>query len=229
MMKNYYWDEVTGVNNSAMGRYLTHKEWTFIDEFLVKQTNISKVLDLGCGSGRLTIPVYKKYKFEITGLDADATALKILNSREPKVKTIKADLSQPFKFKDNSFDFILCIEFLDYLTDIDSFFKECSRVLKPNGYFIFTSGNAKSYKKRLQQIFGHHKGRYLFSTKEIKNSFEKANFNLKKINGFNWLPVRRESNSPILTIFSHFEKNLGLENLPNISPWIICLIKNEKN
>ncbi len=222
---NYYWDEIYGVNNSAMGRYLTKKELAFIEDFLGTQKNIRNILELGCGSGRLSIPVYKKYKFQITGLDADPVALKLLNERENKIKTIKADLSKPLKFKDNSFDFILSIEFLDYLTDLDAFFKECGRVLAPGGYMIFTSGNAASYKRRLQQLFGRHKGRYLFTTGDIKNSLRRAGFEIKKLQGYNWLPVRRESQSPLIPVLAHLEKNLGLENLPSASPWIICLAR----
>lgn len=219
-MKEYYWDEFHGVNNTAIGRYLTGRELDFIENFLDRHA-VKDCLELGCGSGRLSVPVYRKYKFNITGVDIDPVPLKLLNERQPKIKTKKADLSQPLPFADNSFDFILAIEFLDYLTDLDAFFQECHRVLKPHGHILFTSGNAQSYKSWLQKRFGRHQGRYLFNTRDITNSLGRAGFEIGQIKGYNWLPLRRESNSFLVPLFSHIETSLGLEKIPNISPWII--------
>lgn len=220
-MKQYYWDEFHGVNATAMGRYLTQKELEFIEAFL-KDHRLQNCLEIGCGSGRLSIPIFK-HGIKLTGIDIDALPLKLLHEREPKIKTIQADASKPLPFADKSFDCVFAIESMDYLTDIDSFFQECRRVLKPNGFIIFTIGNAMSYKSWLQKRFGRHQGRYLFSAKDVKSSLAHAGFKAINFKGYNWLPMRRESNSFLIPLASHFEQKLGLENLPSISPWIMCL------
>lgn len=220
MSQEYYWDEFHGVNASAMGRYLTKKELKFIEAFL-KENKVKNCLEIGCGSGRLSTRILK-HDINLIGIDIDPLPLKILNERGPKMKTIQADASKPLPFKDNFFDCIFAIESIDYLTDLDSFFKECIRVLHSKGFIIFTSGNAFSYKKILQQKFGRHKAQYRFSTKDIKNSLNRAGFRIKNLKGFNWLPCRRESDSRLIPIFDHFEEILGLGNLPFVSPWIMC-------
>ena len=227
MSEQYYWDEFHGVNAAKLGHYLTQKELTFIESFLAEH-KIKKCLEIGCGSGRLSRHIIK-HKIDLTGIDIDQTALKILNQRYPKIKTRKVDASQKLPFTTSSFDCIMAIEFLDYLTDLDSFFAEVSRVLASGGFFLFTCGNGANYKKWLQQKFGRHQGRYLFTTPVITISLSRNNLKLLKLQGYNWLPVRRESNNPLIPVFAHLEKYLGLESLTNFSPSVIGLTQNEKN
>ena len=52
-MKDYYWDIA---NTTRVGEYLSRKEGKFINSFL-KENNISFCLDVGCGSGRFSIPI----------------------------------------------------------------------------------------------------------------------------------------------------------------------------
>ncbi|HAU30913.1 MAG TPA: hypothetical protein DCW46_01195 [Desulfotomaculum sp.] len=80
-MEDYYWDIA---NATKMGEYLTRKEWDVIDSFL-ENNNISNCLDIGCGSGRFSIPISQR-GIDVVAIDNDPIALlklkEKLNERE---------------------------------------------------------------------------------------------------------------------------------------------------
>jgi ubiquinone/menaquinone biosynthesis C-methylase UbiE len=72
------------------------------------------ILDLGCGTGRHTIPLTKE-GYNIIGIDTATTLLKIAKQHTPQIHLIKADIQHlPFKEKtfttalsiDNSFSYL---------------------------------------------------------------------------------------------------------------------------
>lgn len=214
-MKEYRWDVE---NRTKLGQYLTQVEWSFLAPFL-KIHRIKNCLDLGCGSGRFTLPFYAQ-GVKMTCLDLDPLGLEQLAKKCPKAKIIRRDVSKKLPFADQTFDGLISFEFVDYMENLDAFFAECARVLAPKSSFVFTCGNKNSYKRYLYEILGKDKGRYLFSYDQIKALLEKNGFTLQKTRGFNWLPFRRDSNNPLIPIFAHLEKNLDLAKLPQFSPWV---------
>lgn len=102
----------------------------------MKLTN-KKVLDLGCGSGRYT-QVLKDLGASVVGIDPSEGLLKIAREQIQNIDFIKADSSN-LPFNNNYFDMVFAGMVIHYVKDIELSFKEVSRVLKPEGIFIFTS------------------------------------------------------------------------------------------
>lgn len=63
----------------------------YLDKVLTYLPKGAKVLDLGCGTGRLTNYIYKK-GFDVKGLDLSNNMLQIAKSNYPKIKFIKKDI-----------------------------------------------------------------------------------------------------------------------------------------
>lgn len=99
----------------------------------------SRVLDLGCGTGTLTILIKRTQPgAEVSGLDGDAEILKIAAVKIAKTGlSINLDeaLAGNMPYPGASFDRVLTSLLLHHLTRTDKFsaLKEIFRVLKPGG------------------------------------------------------------------------------------------------
>jgi len=109
---------------------------------LVEQARIEKghrVLDIGCGTGTLTILIKKANpEAEVIGLDADPAILEIAKSKVAEAGLdISLDCGMSFKlpYPDGSFDRVIASLVFHHLTweNRVSSFKEVFRVLRPGG------------------------------------------------------------------------------------------------
>ncbi|OGH88724.1 MAG: hypothetical protein A3J93_01350 [Candidatus Magasanikbacteria bacterium RIFOXYC2_FULL_42_28] len=80
-----------------------------------------KVLDWGCGNGRL-LSMLKNFKIEYFGVDQSVELLKLARQRfAPEIKTKKvkffSNASRPKKFPKDYFDIVYCIAVLFHLPD----------------------------------------------------------------------------------------------------------------
>lgn len=92
-----------------------------------------KVLDAGCGCGRLT-KVLGKYAAYVVGIDI-ASSIECIHEycgMEPNVDIIQADIVSP-PFPDASFDYVSCKLALCYVPNPELTFKTLSRLVKPAG------------------------------------------------------------------------------------------------
>jgi ubiquinone/menaquinone biosynthesis C-methylase UbiE len=100
-----------------------------------------KILDLGCGNGRL-FDVLKDKDVEYIGIDNSPKLLAEARElhAEDQYRFIEADaLNLPFK--DNEFDKIISIAVLQHIPSYNYrvlFLKECLRTLKKGGKLILT-------------------------------------------------------------------------------------------
>lgn len=104
------------------------------------------ILDLGCGTGRLslTLSQYESFEGYIIGLDQSEKMLAIAQPRLEEIQKedssffIQASLNQSLPFPDNSFDFVACLEVLEFLPDYNFTLSEAHRVLRPGGLLLTT-------------------------------------------------------------------------------------------
>lgn len=104
----------------------------------VKNCNI---LDLGCGTGIYTEYLLSQGAKSVTCIDYSKEMIDLVTSKfGDKIKAYAHDLSLglPDK-KNNSIDVIICPLVLHYLEDLFFIFKEAHRVLKSNGYMVFST------------------------------------------------------------------------------------------
>lgn len=118
------------------------EEWVFTKYF----GQGDQILDIGCGTGRTTFGLYERGFKNITGLDYSPTLLseaeKIKHKKGYEINFIEGD-AMNLPFGDESFDQALFS--FNGLMQIPQrknrlkALKETLRVLKPGGYFIFTT------------------------------------------------------------------------------------------
>ena len=61
------------------------------------------------------------------------------------IEIVKGDMSKPLPFENDSFDIIFSPVSYCYIEHILPLFKECHRILKPNGLFMYGADNGINY------------------------------------------------------------------------------------
>jgi SAM-dependent methyltransferase len=129
--------------NGVVDEIFTDSE---IDFILGKVRSTDKVLDMGCGTGRFTIPLAEKVQ-EVSGLDLSpmmlATARKKLADRGLTADLREGDMAA-LPFPDASFDVVVSMLALMHIPreDRQQVFHEVARVLKPGGRLLIGVKNS---------------------------------------------------------------------------------------
>lgn len=184
-------------NSTVMGNYLTKKEEELINAILEKENlNNSLMLDIGGGSGRFAIPLHLKGK-KVIVLDSSANALLSLKNNQNNLPIIRGN-GEKLPFKSGTFDIILTIETIEYITDKQAFLEECHTILKKDGILIVTILNRLSYK----MLHPNRKKRpefYWTTYNKFKRLLIFSGFDPEKTFGFNWIPANRSSNNSLIS------------------------------
>jgi len=105
----------------------------------------SKILDIGCGTGRHSIFLAKK-GFDVIAIDPSKTGLEIAKKKAEKLKiNFKVGKKEKINFENNYFDAVIITNVLSHslISDIKKSVKEINRVLKKGGFVILTDLTTK--------------------------------------------------------------------------------------
>jgi len=91
-----------------------------------------RVLDIGCGEGRLLRMLKSKFD-EFFGVDVAPSRIKEAQEKSPHFNLIEADADKKLPFDSGFFDTITCIATIEHIYDIFGLIKEIYRLLKPGG------------------------------------------------------------------------------------------------
>lgn len=107
---------------------------------LIEDPAGKKILDAGCGPGVLSSVLVDKGA-SVTAIDYSSEMIRLTNERiENKARIIEFNLNDPLDiFKDEEFDIIVSSLTIHYLKDLRLFFSECNRILKDDGYMVFST------------------------------------------------------------------------------------------
>ncbi|MEL6105776.1 MAG: class I SAM-dependent methyltransferase [Planctomycetota bacterium] len=107
-------------------------------------SSAGKLLDVGCGTG-FYYPLLSRHADSIVGVDVSRSMLDVaehlFTERHLENCRVLECSALELCFDDQSFDTILCWDFLHHVSDTGKALDEISRVLKPGGRFIAIEPN----------------------------------------------------------------------------------------
>lgn len=132
------------IYDQLMREEVDYDKWsTYIQNILQKdQSKMSTILDLGCGTGNITIPL-SKMGYEMTGVDLSEDMLSIADTKafdqKQNIKWIHGDMTE-FKVKKSYDGIISCCDCINYILETKDLLKVFQNVymsLKEGGVFTF--------------------------------------------------------------------------------------------
>lgn len=123
---------------SAEDSFSENIEWPAVEE-MTGTVEHQRALDLGCGSGVYSLR-FAERGAEVTGLDLSPVMISLAREkareRGLKIDFQVADISKSLAFRRDEFDLVFTATVLHYVEDLESFFSEAARVMKPEGRMI---------------------------------------------------------------------------------------------
>jgi len=143
---------------------------------IIKKLNIKpnhKILDMGCGWGKIANYVSKTTKCNVTGVTLSDEQVKYANENYDKnVKIIKMHYLDLLKDKNNKFDYIYCIGLLEHVRyeNYNDFFGCIKQILKPNCNFLLHTIINTEPKNDPSRIDKSFISEYIFPGGQIPNN-----------------------------------------------------------
>lgn len=134
--------EKTRQDYNLIAQDFSSKRETFWEEFSFLKNWVmagEKILDLGCGNGRLA-ELFKEKNIEYFGVDNSERLIEIAKKKYPRGKFQVAEAFN-LPFPDNFFDKVFSLAVLHHIPSYEyraKFLEEVKRVLKPEGILILT-------------------------------------------------------------------------------------------
>jgi len=107
----------------------------------------TKLLDLGCGDGRL-VPVWQALTgAEAHGLELSPQAVATAQKLYPAVVYKEGDATQT-GYDNNEYDIVICQEVLEHVEEQQKLVDECARIIKTYGWLVLTTPNKLYFDNR---------------------------------------------------------------------------------
>ncbi len=197
------WKNETGFGTEVLNEIIGAALWT--------ETGLG--LEVGVGSGRVSLPLVKETKLRVVGLDLSREMLRLIKRKichfQARVDLILGD-AENLPFRNESFNLLLCISTLHYFDSPHESLMEFSRVLKTSGVFIYgdvtmQEMDTEEFMNRLEKMLSPPHGKY-YKPSEMEKLLEEHGFQLTKTKT---IPYRKRYTSLIEDKGKYF----------HITPW----------
>ena len=202
----------------------------YIKNYIIQnfQLNVSNkplkkidILDIGCGGGLLSEPMYR-LGASVVGIDASQKNIDIakFHAKKNKLKiNYMCATPESLKIK-KKFDVILNMEIIEHVDDINFFISSCSKLLKKNGLMFIATLN-KTLKSYLFAIIGAeyvlrwlpigtHDWEKFIKPDDLKKILVKNNLKVEKLDGMNFNIIKDEWNVSKDTSINYIAKAIKI-------------------
>ncbi len=162
--------------NSPEGKYTLSFNRYLSEHIPLKERD--RILDIGCGNGRLLKMITYQSDVEAFGIDISEEMVRTAREENPEITFYESEADKT-PFEDEFFDVVtVCCAFHHFVSP-ESFLKEAHRILKPLGRLYIADPTAPGLIRIIENLFfpflkmGDVK---IYNRAEMKDFFERANF-----------------------------------------------------
>jgi len=149
----------------------------------------SRVLDVGCGTGEISLEIQKR-GYKVIGIDFSRVAIEIATEQGLTCQVVDVDEGLPFS--DDEFDVIWATDIVEHVFDPIFVLKEMNRVLVSDGVLLATIPYdlhlsnrlriliGKSYQENVYKRYKQYKHHTFFSLGLLKYMMKEASFDIEK-------------------------------------------------
>lgn len=141
-------------------------------------------LEVGCGSGAVSLFCAQTYHLNVTGIDVDPD---MIRSAQADARGLKAHFSVEdsthLSFEDGSFDIVLSFGVMHHIPTWLDALEEIRRVLKSKGYFVYWDIMYPHSLAKIGELFSSNYGITTldkFNHFTEQNNFSKVHFSVSK-------------------------------------------------
>lgn len=124
--------------DSFQGIYAEKRDYVIHRVNQIREEGL-RILDLGGGMGRLTIPLATRHRMVLADLSTDM--LRLAGEQRGGLHRINCDAEFPC-FADQSFDAVVAIDLVSHLPRLPNVLVELRRILKPDGFLLMDVTNS---------------------------------------------------------------------------------------
>ena len=197
------WWDVNG--NFAMLHKINPVRLEYIKKLILKHSSQKtlkglKVLDIGCGGGLVSVPIYNMGA-NVTGLDASENNIKTAKAyakrKDLDIKFVHSEIEN-LKSREK-FDIILALEIVEHVADYQLFLSQAVKHLKPGGLIIISTINRTPKSLLLAKFMaeyilrmvpaGTHDWNKFLKPSEIQNTMHELGLKQYAISGMTMNPL----------------------------------------
>jgi ubiquinone/menaquinone biosynthesis C-methylase UbiE len=124
------------------------QEWLDLFSAYVPKDGVSRIVDLGCGTGRFSEPLSVHFEADVVGLDPSEKMLEEARRKTSRRGVVFEQASgEKLPVEDHSADMVLMSMVFHHLRDPRSTLRECHRVLRQHGSVCLRNGTVDAIER----------------------------------------------------------------------------------
>ena len=162
-----------------------------------------KILDIGCGGGLISEPMFR-LGASVTGIDASDKNIQVakIHSEKNQLKINYINKSPEQLNNDKKFDIILNLEIVEHVDNVSLYIDSCNKLLKTDG-LMFTATLNRSFMSYIKAIIGAeyilrwlpigtHDWNKFIKPEELEKLLQNQNFSTVDIKGLEFNPILKK-------------------------------------
>lgn len=194
-IQNFYGNYANNYDDHLVNRLNYKCPQIIFDSLKKNKVEGNDILDLGCGTGLCGVAI-KSLAKRLDGVDLSKPMLEVANKRNIYDSLVAADIYEFLSKKHNEYDVVVAAGLFEHIGEPEQVFSSTFKVLRENGYFVFTTDENKS-----DDIGVNAAGFYMHGKSYLEEQAKKCGFEVISIESVSmWIENKKPVSGLIIIL-----------------------------